>query len=149
MSAVSKKLIPASRAASTTAAAPPAPVRHPKLLHPIPTRETSRDPSLRYSITALFRQIPGQAACLLLCYIGNFDCCCYSRHRSFGEYFRCRGSLRVAKSQPLTLSRLHRLFLSGRKRSHEEAIEAIHFCVPEPEFFNVAFDKLLSRYSTL
>src|SRR5215471_13467956 len=50
MSAVSKKLIPASRAASTTAAAPVASVRQPKLLHPIPTRDTSRHPSLRYSI---------------------------------------------------------------------------------------------------
>src|ERR1051326_325102 len=53
MSAVSKKLIPQSRAASTTAAAPPASVRQPELLQPIPTGEMSRDPSWRYSIGEL------------------------------------------------------------------------------------------------
>src|SRR6266700_444471 len=50
MSAVSKKLRPASRAASTTAAAPFASVRQPKLLQPMPTTETFSEPILRNSM---------------------------------------------------------------------------------------------------
>src|ERR1700733_13068993 len=53
MSAVSKKLTPASSAASTTAAVAPASMRQPKLLHPNPTTETSKDPIRRFSITSL------------------------------------------------------------------------------------------------
>src|SRR5438309_862343 len=59
--------MPASSAASTTAAVPAASVRQPKLLHPMPTRDTLRDPSLRYSISAFLmeifgdREIQGQA----------------------------------------------------------------------------------------
>src|SRR5215813_3937196 len=49
MSAVSKKLIPASRAASTTRAVASRSMRHPKLLHPSPTNETSSAPILRFS----------------------------------------------------------------------------------------------------
>jgi hypothetical protein len=49
MSAVSKKLIPASRAASTTFAVVAASMRQPKLLHPMPTTETLRDPMFRCS----------------------------------------------------------------------------------------------------
>src|SRR5690349_19269058 len=44
MSAVSKKLMPASSAAFTTFAVPSASSRRPKLLQPIPTTETSRLP---------------------------------------------------------------------------------------------------------
>src|SRR6516165_3339723 len=43
--------MPASNAASTTAAVPAASVRQPKLLHPMPTSDTLRDPILRYSMT--------------------------------------------------------------------------------------------------
>src|SRR5260370_20028509 len=46
--------MPASSAASTTAAEPAASVRQPKLLHPMPTADTSRDPSLRYSMSGAF-----------------------------------------------------------------------------------------------
>src|SRR6516165_9430189 len=43
--------MPASNAASTTAAVPAASVRQPKLLHPMPTSDTLMDPILRYSMT--------------------------------------------------------------------------------------------------
>src|SRR5215831_7012031 len=49
MSAVSKKLMPASMAASTTWAARPPSMRQPKLLQPRPARETSSDPIFRFS----------------------------------------------------------------------------------------------------
>ena|SRR5437764_13044305 len=49
MSAVSKKLIPASRAACTTLGDRSSSQRIPKLLHPSPTTVTSSDPSLRIS----------------------------------------------------------------------------------------------------
>src|SRR5262245_19968992 len=42
--------MPPSSAASTTAAVPAASVRQPTLLHPTPTRDTLRDPMLRYSM---------------------------------------------------------------------------------------------------
>ena len=53
MSAVSKNVIPASSAASTTAAVAARSSRHPKLLQPSPTRETSRSepPRRRDSIS--------------------------------------------------------------------------------------------------
>ena len=44
MSAVSKKLIPASSAAWTTLAVPAASSRPPKLLHPSPTTDTFNEP---------------------------------------------------------------------------------------------------------
>src|SRR3954470_7290666 len=50
MSAVSRKLIPASSAASTTDAVAAASSRPPKLLQPSPTTDTSSDPILRVSI---------------------------------------------------------------------------------------------------
>src|ERR1051325_9825153 len=50
MSAVSKKLTPASRAASTTARVPASSTLLPKLLEPTPTRETWSEPILRVSI---------------------------------------------------------------------------------------------------
>src|SRR5215831_15008132 len=43
--------MPASRAASTTDVVPAASMRQPKLLQPIPTRETLRDPSFRCSMS--------------------------------------------------------------------------------------------------
>src|SRR5919201_6791051 len=53
MSAVSKSVIPTSRAASTTARAPSRPTRPPKLLQPSPTTETSGPsfPNLRVRIS--------------------------------------------------------------------------------------------------
>src|ERR671936_1029971 len=54
MSAVSKSVIPTSRAASTTARAPSSPRRPPKLLQPSPTTETSGPsfPNLRVRFPA-------------------------------------------------------------------------------------------------
>src|SRR5262249_14787817 len=61
-SAVSKKLMPASSGASTTAAVPAASVRQPKLLHPRPTSDTLRDPSLRDSTAFHYSRVEFQKA---------------------------------------------------------------------------------------
>ena len=53
MSAVSKKLMPASSAASTTAAVSLRPMRMPKLLQPRPTTLTSSEPIVRVSTGSL------------------------------------------------------------------------------------------------
>ena len=53
MSAVSKKLMPASSAASTTALVSARPIRMPKLLQPRPTTLTSSEPIVRVSTDAL------------------------------------------------------------------------------------------------
>src|SRR4051794_17455632 len=53
MSAVSKKLIPASRAAPTTRAVSSASSGRPKLLHPRPTSVTCSEPMGRVSILAV------------------------------------------------------------------------------------------------
>ena len=53
MSAVSKWLTPASRAASTTAFDASSSMRMPKLLQPSPATETSSDPTLRVSIMSI------------------------------------------------------------------------------------------------
>src|SRR5687767_8275147 len=58
MSAVSKKLIPASRAALRTAAVRSASNRPPKLLHPSPTTETSSDPIRLFSIAPPHSRAP-------------------------------------------------------------------------------------------
>src|SRR5579871_3261113 len=50
MSAVSKKVMPASNVAFTTAAVPAASRREPKLLQPNPTTDTASDPILRVSM---------------------------------------------------------------------------------------------------
>src|SRR2546430_15392105 len=50
MSAVSKSVIPASSAASTTARVPSRSTRRPKLLHPSPTTETSGPPSPSFRV---------------------------------------------------------------------------------------------------
>jgi hypothetical protein len=57
MSALSKKLMPSSRAASTTLAVPAASTDMPKLLQPTPARETFNPefPSFLYSIAPLLR----------------------------------------------------------------------------------------------
>src|SRR6266404_2775213 len=52
MSAVSKKLMPSSIAASTTACVAARSMRPPKLLHPRPTTETDSCPILRVSTSA-------------------------------------------------------------------------------------------------
>src|SRR5690606_18980467 len=51
MSAVSKKLMPASSAACTTRALPASSSRVPKLLQPSPVTVTSSDPILRFSMS--------------------------------------------------------------------------------------------------
>src|ERR1700686_226370 len=51
MSAASNRLMPALIAAATTSLVASAPMRHPKLLQPRPTTETSNDPILRVSIS--------------------------------------------------------------------------------------------------
>src|SRR5215208_4228664 len=57
-SAVSKKLMPTSIAARTTASVPDLSRRRPKLLQPTPTVVTSRSPILRVSITVFL--LPGK-----------------------------------------------------------------------------------------
>src|SRR3954465_5073814 len=52
MSAVSKKVMPASSAASTTLALASASIRMPKLLQPTPTSDTRSDPIERVSISS-------------------------------------------------------------------------------------------------
>jgi hypothetical protein len=59
MSAVSKKLMPASREAFTAAALAAASIRHPKLLQPRPTTDTSKDPIRRVSNFATSRDLDG------------------------------------------------------------------------------------------
>src|SRR3954463_7945394 len=56
MSAVSKKLMPASSAASTTAPVAASSMRPPKLLQPMPTTDTSRLPIARVSIRRTYCQ---------------------------------------------------------------------------------------------
>src|SRR3954467_4186122 len=56
MSAVSKKLMPASSAASTTALVAASSMRPPKLLQPMPTTDTSRLPIARVSIRRTYCQ---------------------------------------------------------------------------------------------
>src|SRR5579872_6621067 len=53
ISAVSRKLTPASSAACTTLAVASASRRQPKLLHPRPTTETCSEPILRFSMNPL------------------------------------------------------------------------------------------------
>src|SRR5580765_3908299 len=56
MSAVSNRLLPASRAASTTARVAVSSMRPPKLLQPIPTTDTSRLPIARVSMRRTYCQ---------------------------------------------------------------------------------------------
>src|SRR5919202_5274406 len=60
MSAVSKKVTPASSAASTTAFVPAASTRRPKLLQPRPTTDTSSGPSVRMGIGLYFTAQPSR-----------------------------------------------------------------------------------------
>src|SRR6478735_4639019 len=57
MSAVSKKFMPASSAASTTRALAASSIRIPKLLQPRPASETRSDPIERMSIGSLWRRL--------------------------------------------------------------------------------------------